>query len=100
MSSSFASLRGNLTTHPDEEDDLDDDEPDIPLADLTLKPIKIRISDLFDLRNDYWKAALKDASIRSLAEEMELYELVDLDAEGELDDMVAGGENDIMQASL
>lgn len=79
---------------------MDDDEPDIPLADLTLKPIKIRISDLFDLRNDYWKAALKDASIRSLAEEMELYELVDLDAEGELDDMVAGGENDIMQASL
>lgn len=100
MSSSFASLRGNLTTHPDEEDDLDDDEPDIPLADLTLKPIKIRISALFDLRNDYWKAALKDASIRSLAEEMELYKLVDLDAEGELDDMVAGGENDIMQASL
>lgn len=79
---------------------MDDDEPDIPLADLTLKPIKIRISDLFDFRNDYWKAALKDASIRSLAEEMELYELVDLDAEGELDDMVAGGENDIMQASL
>lgn len=94
--SSFASLIGNITARAEEDDD---DEPDIPLADLTLRPINARISELFDLKNDYWKAPLKDACIRSLAEELELYELVDLDAEGEVDNM-AGGENDIIQASL
>lgn len=59
--------------------------------------IKVRIQDLFDFENPYWLDVVKTAGIRGLDEEMEFYQLVDLDADGEIDE---SGENDLTQAAL
>ena len=56
---------------------------------------KLKIKELFEFSNDHWLNVTKNVAMRGLQEELELYELVDLDAEGvpnddpELDSMTA-----------
>ncbi|KAF8876093.1 ribonuclease H-like domain-containing protein, partial [Infundibulicybe gibba] len=50
----------------------------------------ILIKELFNFQDDTWAEIAKAASMRGLEEEMELYDLVDLDAAGEDDDEVVG----------
>lgn len=46
---------------------------------------KVKISVLFDFENSHWKAITQAHALRSLREELELHELIDLDADGEAD---------------
>jgi hypothetical protein len=62
------------------------------------RPTQIRISTIFDFNNEHWTRSMRGIAIRGLAEEMELYELVDLDAEGEIDPDYS--VHDMMQATL
>ena len=70
-------------------DDAELDEEFLPLIE------KLKIKELFEFSNDHWLNVMKNVAMRGLQEELELYELVDLDAEGvpnddpELDSMTA-----------
>lgn len=46
---------------------------------------KVKISALFDFGNSHWRTVTQAHSLRGLREELELHELLDLDAEGEAD---------------
>ena len=48
--------------------------------------ISTEICQLFDFRRDHWVSLHERSATRSLDEELELYELLDLDATGEADD--------------
>jgi hypothetical protein len=71
------SLRGitssNLTYDDDEQ------EPDSMI-------MSRNIADIFNFDNSMWTEISKELAIRGLDDELELYELVDLDAAGDLDD--------------
>ena len=56
-----------------------------PLAAAT----KVPLSELFDFSNAYWKKADSRISKRSIDDELELYQMLDLDAEGDIDDFDA-----------
>lgn len=56
------------------------------------------IRDLFDFTNDSWTVISKAVTMRGLEEEMELYDLIDLDAAGEDDEELE--EQDGIQGSL
>ena len=47
---------------------------------------KIKLAELFDFSNTMWIDITRRTCMKSLDEELELYELVDMDAEGEADD--------------
>jgi len=66
--------------------DDDDDTNDKPV----LLPSDSRIEDLFDFTNDTWVKIMKEVSLRGLDEELKLYELIELDVQG--DDDVLGGK--------
>lgn len=51
--------------------------------------VKVLLKNLFDFSNAYWVRADARISKRSLDNELELYQLLDLDAEGDLDDFDA-----------
>lgn len=57
---------------------IDDEDPPEPLPDVLSIPIK----DLFDFTKSYWVKAYSKLAMRGLQDELELYELLDLDAEG------------------
>lgn len=48
-------------------------------------PEKRSLADLFNFEDKYWQEQLKRATMLSLSAEMELHELLDIDAEGEVD---------------
>ena len=50
---------------------------------------KVPLSELFDFSNAYWKKADSRISKRSIDDELELYQMLDLDAEGDIDDFDA-----------
>lgn len=50
-------------------------------CDATIK--SVRIDQLFDFSADHWVSVYSKSPLRSFDEELELYELLDLDAEGE-----------------
>ena len=79
-----------------EESDSEDD-----IVEIMSFPAKIPLRDLFDFNNMFWKVS-QTSSMRSLSDEMELHQLLDLDAEGELDDEIAfdQGNADVVYASL
>ncbi|KAI5998190.1 hypothetical protein EDD15DRAFT_2162292, partial [Pisolithus albus] len=52
----------------------------------TLPFEKLKLSELFEFSNPHWMAITKTVAMRGLQEELELYELVELDAEGVPDD--------------
>ena len=62
-----------------------DDDVDIDSIPAASSSITIKISDLFDFNRRHWIAEQERSASRSLDEEMELYELLDLDAAGEED---------------
>ena len=59
--------------------DNDSDEPPEPSTDM----ISIPIRDLFDFTQSYWVEAYDKLAMRGLQDELELYELLDLDADGD-----------------
>lgn len=77
-----------------------DSEDDI--VEIMSFPTKIPLWDLFDFNNMFWKKVSQTSSMRSLSDEMELHQLLDLDAEGELDDEIAfdQGNADVVYPSL
>ncbi|KAI0072468.1 hypothetical protein K474DRAFT_1711584 [Panus rudis PR-1116 ss-1] len=49
-------------------------------------PYNVSLVDLFDFTSTYWLDMVKRRAQRSLNDELELYSLIDLDADGDLDD--------------
>ncbi|KAF8893625.1 hypothetical protein BD779DRAFT_1436015 [Infundibulicybe gibba] len=64
--------------------------------DSTAAKEPIPIKELFNFQDDTWAEIAKATSIRGLEEEMELYDLVDLDAVGEDDNGVDGQDGSIL----
>jgi hAT family C-terminal dimerisation region len=60
----------------------DEDDADVELS----FHVSTEICQLFDFRRDHWVSLHERSATRSLDEELELYELLDLDAAGEADD--------------
>ena len=54
-------------------------------AQTTRLPLLKLVSELFDFSNTHWVAAVRSAQEDSFDKELEFYELLDLDAEGEDD---------------
>ncbi|KJA26431.1 hypothetical protein HYPSUDRAFT_52683 [Hypholoma sublateritium FD-334 SS-4] len=48
---------------------------------------KKKISELFEFTNDHWAKFFEKHAIRTFDEELEIYELLDMDAEGDDDDV-------------
>jgi hypothetical protein len=57
------------------------DNDELPEASLDAFSIPIR--DLFDFMQSYWVEAYDKLAMRGLQDELELYELLDLDADGD-----------------
>ena len=51
--------------------------------------IPLALKDLFDFNIDYWQSSSEVAGTRGLQDELEFYELLDLDASGEQDTDIA-----------
>ena len=47
----------------------------------------LKLTEVFDFSNTHWANAVRSAQENSFEKELEFYELLDLDAEGEDDDM-------------
>lgn len=58
---------------------IDNEDPPEPSPDVLSIPIK----DLFDYTQSYWVESYNKLAMRGLQDELELYELLDLDAEGD-----------------
>lgn len=97
---SFTSITRELGKKAAEVEAEESDSEDIVAT--TSFPMKIPLRDLFDFNNMFWKKMSQTSSMRSLSDEMELHQLLDLDAEGELDDEIAfdQGNADVVYASL
>ena len=94
--SSFTSITNRLiSTHLSPEDLNETDEMEPPGT-----AFQVTISDMFDFQNGYWIRAFKGSSMRGLMEEMELHELLDMDAEGEIDSDYADNEADLSQPTV
>lgn len=53
------------------------------------EPIRLSIAELFEFSRDHWVDAVKRRGHRTLQDELELYGLLDLDADGDVDDEFA-----------
>ena len=63
-------------------------------------PSPIKLSDLFDFTVGYWSKTAESMGARGLQDELEFYELLDMDASGELDtDVVADGMSEAVLMS-
>jgi hypothetical protein len=93
--SSFTSVANQLITahSPLEDLDLNEAEPD-----GTVTTVQILMSEMFDFTNTYWTKTFKGSLMHGLTEEMELHELLDLDAEGDVD--YADNEADLSQPAI
>ncbi|KAF8838092.1 hypothetical protein BDN67DRAFT_955674 [Paxillus ammoniavirescens] len=67
-----------------ERSDLDDVGGD---HDFTPTLEKIKLTQLFNFSDTTWTEIIQKMSMKSLDEELEFYELVEMDAEGEVDDV-------------
>ncbi|SJL01174.1 uncharacterized protein ARMOST_04492 [Armillaria ostoyae] len=82
---SFESLTEEMSRRVQEDEDTTstaDDSDDHP---ITQDTISISIQDLFKFESTSWIATHQRSATRSLAEELEFYELCDLDADGDVD---------------
>ncbi|KAF8999618.1 hypothetical protein BDQ17DRAFT_1246295, partial [Cyathus striatus] len=61
---------------------------------ITQGSLKIPLSELFNFNDKYWMELWKKLAMRNLNDEMEFYELLDLDDR----DIDEGNEGDITQA--
>ncbi|KAJ7140750.1 hypothetical protein C8R44DRAFT_866446 [Mycena epipterygia] len=74
-----------LAVEDDHTADYDDMELEVPLTHhLAFNPVLL--SELFDYRNKHWANRFETSRGMSLDEEMELYELLDFDADGEAEE--------------
>lgn len=78
-SSTQPSIRGIIESF-DEVTEMDNNEP-APTP--SPESLSIPIKDLFDFTQPYWIEAYEKLAMRGLQDELELYELLDLDAEGD-----------------
>lgn len=77
---------------------VDDDEDIEPIK--FPSSLSIKLSDLFDFKVDYWINSSEVAGNRGLQDELEFYELIDLDASGEIDtDVDVDGMSEAVLAS-
>ena len=64
--------------------DRDVDEPgSAPFTTLRTQSVSFKLEDLIDPERPFWRDYKPSGAVRSLDEEREAYELMDLDAEGE-----------------
>lgn len=63
----------------------DEDNQDNETVSLTLDWQNRKISELFDFNNSLWSSRYANFASMSFDEELELYDLLELDAEGEED---------------
>lgn len=63
----------------------DEDNEDNETVSLTPDWQNRRISELFDFSNPLWSSRYSNFALMSFDEELELYDLLELDAEGEVD---------------
>jgi len=73
----------------------EDDTDNEPLFDMDTLPAHrpaqttrlplLKLTELFDFNNTHWVAAVRSTQEDSFEKELEFYELLDLDAEGEED---------------
>jgi len=88
----IATLRGIIAIEM-QRLDLDDDTPWETPSDRNLHPrvpsqsnwIPMSLTDIFDFDNTHWKTIFEGHALRTFDEELEIYQLLDLDAEGEED---------------
>lgn len=105
---SFSSIARDLSREAQNaelEDDLadtdSDSEPAIQppgTANANLRPSKTPLKTLFDFSNTYWSTISSSTATSNLEDEMELHQLLDLDAEGDPDDFEEG--NDLTHPSM
>ena len=72
---------------------VDEDEDFNDVGNQPQGSIQIRIADIFNFSNNYWTTHLKAFASRSLNDELELYELIEAESDG---DVSAGPEMDEM----
>jgi len=75
----FSHITGSFVRLAEGDEDSDDGSLQWP------SEISIKISDLFDFSKTHWVSLHKRSASHSLDEELEFYELLDLDAPGEED---------------
>ncbi|KAH7919499.1 hypothetical protein BV22DRAFT_984226, partial [Leucogyrophana mollusca] len=81
---SLESILQALGERADQDLDVEDlDEG--PLEDFTPSLEKISLQQLFNFVDDHWSRTVHRLGMKSLDDELEFYELVDMDAEGEDD---------------
>ena len=56
-----------------------------PWDDVSTGEIHVKIANLFNYTNRHWTHVVEKVAFQGLGEELELYELVELDADGELE---------------
>ncbi|KAG6822943.1 hypothetical protein H0H92_011969, partial [Tricholoma furcatifolium] len=66
--------------------------------DLTFDPTKITLANLFDFESSQWSNQIKKLLLQGLESELELYELLEMDAEG--DEEVDEALDSMTQAAL
>jgi hypothetical protein len=82
---SFVNAEDNVELHPS------------PAA--ASRPSPIKLSDLFNFTAGYWSKTAESIGARGLQDELEFYELLDMDASGELDTDVADGMSEAILMS-
>ena len=75
-STSFTNIVNRLIQRVEEDEDEDEVSPG---------EIHVKIANLFNYTNRHWTRVVEKVAFRGLGEELELYELVELDADGELE---------------
>ena len=91
--SSLTSVANQLIdAHSPPEDPDPNDEPG------AMTTVQILMSEMLDFTNAYWTKTFKGSLMHGLTEEMELHELLDLDAEGDVD--YADNETDLSQPAI
>jgi hypothetical protein len=96
----FSSIVDQLAHAAEEAENEDSDEVMVSIPQTEINPntpLQIPLRNLFDFNNPYWVNLWKDLAMRNLADELEFHELVDLDAEGDVDE---GDEGDITRAYM
>lgn len=70
---------------------VEDQDSDLSPEDFNIGPrlpfSHFTVSDLFDFDNPYWSSTFHNSAIRTFNEELEIYELLDCDAEGDDDEL-------------
>lgn len=87
--SSFTNIVNRLIQQVEEDEDEDEVAPG---------NIHVKVANLFNYANRHWTRVVEKIAFRGLGEELELYELVELDADGELEP--SDGVDSMTEATL